>query len=466
MKFLKEQAYINGRWVSAADGATFDVLNPATGEVIASVADLSVDDVRGAIESARAAYKGWAAITAKARAAILRRWFDLIVAHADDLGALMVAEQGKPLAEATGEVLYGASFIEWFAEEGKRAYGDIMPSPIKDTRIHVTKRPVGVAAAITPWNFPSAMITRKAGPALAAGCPVICKPAQETPLSALALAVLAEEAGVPAGVFNVVPSTRSAAVGEELCTNAMVRKLSFTGSTAVGKILMRQCADNVKKISLELGGNAPFMVFDDADLDAAVEGLIACKYRNAGQTCVSANRIFVHEAVYDVFAEKFAAQVSKIDISPLINKSAVESVSAMIADATGKGVKLVCGGSADGQYFAPTILRDVSADMAVYREEIFGPVAPLFKFSTEEEVITAANDTHYGLAAYFYAKDMARIIRVSEALDYGMVAVNAGILSNEVAPFGGVKESGIGREGSKYGLDEYLEMKYTLLAGL
>ncbi len=466
MKFLKEQAYVNGQWVSAVSGATFDVINPANGEVIASVADLSVEEVRQAIVDANAAFKGWAALTAKERAAIMRRWFDLIVENADDLAALMTAEQGKPLAESKGEVLYGASFIEWYAEEGKRAYGDIIPSPIKGARIYVTRQPVGVAAAITPWNFPSAMITRKVGPALAAGCPMLCKPAKETPLSALALAVLAEEAGVPAGVFNVITSSDSRAVGAELCGNSTVRKLSFTGSTAVGKILMKQCADNVKKISLELGGNAPFIVFEDADLDAAVEGAIICKYRNAGQTCVCANRIFVHAAIYDEFAEKFAAKVAELELSPLINMDAVEKVSELVADATGKGADLVCGGGAKGQYYQPTILKNISKDMDIYHEEIFGPVAPLFKFSDEAEVIKIANDTEYGLASYFYSKDMARIMRVSEALEYGMVGVNTGILSNEVAPFGGVKESGIGREGSKYGLDEYLEMKYTLLAGM
>ncbi len=466
MKFLKEQAYVNGQWVSAGSGATFDVINPANGEVIASVADLSVEEVRQAIVDANAAFKGWAALTAKERAAIMRRWFDLIVENADDLAALMTAEQGKPLAESKGEVLYGASFIEWYAEEGKRAYGDIIPSPIKGARIYVTRQPVGVAAAITPWNFPSAMITRKVGPALAAGCPMLCKPAKETPLSALALAVLAEEAGVPAGVFNVITSSDSRAVGAELCGNSTVRKLSFTGSTAVGKILMKQCADNVKKISLELGGNAPFIVFEDADLDAAVEGAIICKYRNAGQTCVCANRIFVHAAIYDEFAEKFAAKVAELELSPLINMDAVEKVSELVADATGKGAELVCGGASQGQYYQPTILKNLSKDMDIYHEEIFGPVAPLFKFSDEAEVIKIANDTEYGLASYFYSRDMARIMRVSEALEYGMVGVNTGILSNEVAPFGGVKESGIGREGSKYGLDEYLEMKYTLLAGM
>ncbi len=466
MSLLVNKSYVDGKWIDAFDGATFDVFSPADGSVVASVADLGVEELKGAIEGAEAAFKGWASMTAKARAGILRRWFDLIVENADDLAVLMTAEQGKPIVESKGEVLYGASFIEWYAEEGKRAYGDIMPSPIPNSQIYVTKNPIGVAAAITPWNFPSAMITRKAGPALAAGCPMILKPAKETPLSALALAVLAEEAGIPAGIFNVVTSSNSKAIGAELCSNSTVRKLSFTGSTAVGKILMRQCADNVKKVSLELGGNAPFIVFDDADIDSAVTGAIACKYRNAGQTCVCANRIFVHDAVYDEFAEKFTAAVAELEISPMINAAAIEKTAEIVADALEKGAELVCGGSSEGQYYAPTILKNVSPDMAVYKEEIFGPVAPLFRFSDEDAVIKAANDTEYGLASYFYSRDMARIMRVSEALDYGMVGVNTGILSNEVAPFGGVKESGIGREGSKYGLDEYMEMKYTLLSGI
>lgn len=474
---IKDKAFINGQWVKAPK--SFDVKNPANDEVITSVPDMGGDDTRDAIGMAKEAMVGWAAMTAKERAAILKKWNDLILENADDLAAILTAEMGKPLAESKGEVLYGASFIEWFAEEGKRAYGDIIPSPIKGARILVEKQPVGVCGMITPWNFPSAMITRKAAPALAAGCSVVLKPAAETPLSALALAVLAEEAGFPEGVFNVLTSSDAASVGEEMCSNATVRKVSFTGSTAVGKILMKQCASTVKKLSLELGGNAPFIVFDDADIEAAVDGAIACKYRNAGQTCVCANRIYVHEAIYDDFAQRLAKKVEdmkvgagdedKVEIGPLINMEAVEKVEAHIADAKDNGAKVVTGGarhSKGGTFFEPTVLTGVTSKMKVAGEETFGPVAPLFKFSDTDDVIKQANDTQYGLASYFYAKDMAKIIKVAEALEYGMVAVNTPILSTEVAPFGGIKESGLGREGSKYGLDDYLEIKYILLSGL
>ncbi|MCB1562291.1 MAG: NAD-dependent succinate-semialdehyde dehydrogenase [Alphaproteobacteria bacterium] len=476
-KLFKEQAYIDGQWVSGTKN--FAVTNPADGAQVATVPDLGIQETKTAIEAARKALPGWAALSAKERAAILRRWADLVVEHANDLAALMVAEQGKPFAEARGEILYGAAFLEWFAEEGKRAYGDVIPSPIKRSRIFVTRQPVGVCALITPWNFPSAMITRKAGAALAAGCTCVAKPAAETPLSALALAVLAEEAGVPPGVFNIVTTSDSASIGKELCENKTVRKLSFTGSTEVGKILMRQCAGTLKRLSLELGGNAPFIVFDDADIDAAVEGALTCKYRNAGQTCVCANRIFVQAGIYDEFAKKFTEKVKAlkvgngaeegVTVGPLINEDAVSKVQAHIKDAADKGAKLLAGGRPHvlgGLFFEPTVIAGATQDMKFAQEETFGPVAPLFKFESEEEVIRLANSTPYGLAAYFYARNMGRVVRVSEALEFGMVAVNTGILSTEVAPFGGVKESGFGREGSKYGLDEYLEIKYTLLAGL
>lgn len=474
---FKERAYINGCWVGAS--ASFDVTNPADGSSIASVPDLGALETREAIKAAHEALPAWAGKTAKERAVILRRWADLMVEQADDLAHIMVAEQGKPFAEARGEILYGAAFLEWFAEEGKRAYGDLIPSPIKDSRILVTRRPVGVCALITPWNFPSAMLTRKAAPALAAGCTCVCKPAEDTPLSALALAVLAEEAGVPPGVFNIVTTSDAASVGQAMCESKIVRKLSFTGSTEVGKILMRQCAGTMKKLSLELGGNAPFIVFEDADIDAAVEGAVIAKYRNAGQTCVCANRIFVQAGVYDVFAEKFVKKVAAlkvgngaeagVTIGPLINTEAVLKVQDHIKDAISKGAEILIGGQSHahgGLFFEPTVISGATSAMKFSQEETFGPLAPLFKFEEEEEAINLANSTDYGLAAYFYARDMARIIRVSEALEFGMVAVNAGILSTEVAPFGGVKESGLGREGSKYGLDEYLEMKYILLAGL
>ncbi|NIP18708.1 MAG: succinate-semialdehyde dehydrogenase, partial [Xanthomonadales bacterium] len=455
------------------------VTNPADGSLIVEVPNQGVAETRRAIEAADAAWPAWRARTAKDRAAILRKWFDLMVENKDDLAALMTAEQGKPLFESAGEVMYGASFIEWFAEEGKRVYGDVIPTHLPDRRIVVIKQPVGVVAAVTPWNFPNAMITRKAGPALAAGCPIVIKPASETPLSALALAVLAEEAGLPAGVFNVITTTHSRETGKELTESPLVRKFSFTGSTEVGKILIRQCASTVKKVSMELGGNAPFIVFDDADVDAAVQGAVISKYRNAGQTCVCANRFYVQDGVYDEFVEKFTAAVRDlkvgrgeeegVNIGPLINEDAVEKVEELLGDSLDKGASLVEGGhrhELGGFFYEPTVVRDVTADMAFATEEIFGPVAPIFRFSEDEEVVELANATEYGLAAYFYARDIGRIWRVAEGLEYGMVCINDGILSTETAPFGGVKESGLGREGSKYGIDEFVEIKYITMAGL
>jgi succinate-semialdehyde dehydrogenase/glutarate-semialdehyde dehydrogenase len=476
---LRHQGYIDGRFVDADSGARFGVDDPATGERLAEVADMGKAETRRAIDAAHRALPGWRAKTAKERAAILRRWNDLLLANTEDLARLMTAEQGKPLAESRGEVAYGASFIEWFAEEGKRAYGDIIPTTGNDRRLMVLKQPIGVCAAITPWNFPIAMITRKVAPALAAGCTVVCKPAEATPLSALAIAVLGEEAGIPPGVLNIVTGLDAAAIGLELCTSNLVRKVSFTGSTEVGRILLRQSADTIKKLSLELGGNAPFLVFDDADLDAAVDGAIASKYRNAGQTCVCANRIYVQDSVYDEFARKLAAKVEALKvgpgteegvaIGPLIEPAALDKVREHVADAVGKGARVAVGGKPHprgGLFFEPTILVDVTQDMRVAREETFGPVAPLFRFRTEEEAIEMANATEFGLASYFYARDVGRIFRVAEAIESGMVCVNSGILSNEVSPFGGVKQSGLGREGSRYGLDEYLEIKYLCLAGL
>jgi succinate-semialdehyde dehydrogenase/glutarate-semialdehyde dehydrogenase len=476
---LREQAYINGAWVAADDGATFEVTNPADGTLLANAAQLGVGETRVAIEAAAAAWPAWRQRTAKDRAAILRRWYELILANKDDLAALMTAEQGKPLAESAGEVMYGASFIEWFAEEGKRVYGDVIPTHMPDRRIVVIKQSVGVVAAITPWNFPNAMITRKAAPALAAGCTFVVKPASETPLSALALAELAHQAGIPAGVFNVVTTKNSAAIGKELTESTLVRKFSFTGSTTIGKLLIRQCASTVKKVSMELGGNAPFIVFDDADVDAAVTGAIVSKYRNAGQTCVCANRIYVQEGIYDSFVQKFTAAVGElkigrgeeagVNIGPMISSSAVQKVEELLADAIGKGASVIEGGSRHelgGLFFEPTVVKDATANMAFATEEIFGPVAPIFKFRTEEEAIELANATDFGLAAYFYARDLGRVWRVAEELEYGMVCINDGILSTEVAPFGGVKESGTGREGSKYGIDEYVEIKYLTMAGL
>ncbi|WP_245559708.1 NAD-dependent succinate-semialdehyde dehydrogenase [Amorphus coralli] len=472
------QAYIAGAWADADSGATIEVTDPATGATLGTIPDCGAAETTRAIEAANAAWPAWRAKPAKERAAILRRFFELMMENQDDLARLMTAEQGKPLAEAKGEIAYAASFLEWFAEEAKRVYGETVPAPMADRRILVIKQPIGVTAAITPWNFPAAMITRKLAPALAAGCPMVIKPSEFTPYSALALCELAERAGVPAGVVSVITGD-AAAIGGEMTANPIVRKLSFTGSTAVGKLLMRQSADTVKKLSLELGGNAPFLVFEDADLDAAVEGAIACKFRNAGQTCVCANRIFVQSSVYDAFAEKFAAAAKAQTVGngfedgvvqgPLINEKAVEKVERHIADAVSKGATVLTGGDRHelGQtFFQPTVLAGVTPEMAVMREETFGPMAPLFSFDTEEEAIALANDTEFGLAAYFYARDVGRIMRVGEALEYGIVGINTGIISTEVAPFGGVKESGLGREGSHHGIDEYLEIKYMSLAGL
>lgn len=470
---LCDKAYVAGEWIDADDGATFEVTNPARGDVLTTLPDLGIAEVKRAIDAAAATQKEWAARTGKDRAAILRKWNDLMVANADDLGLILTAEMGKPLGEGKGEILYGASFIEWFAEEAKRVYGETIPGHQPDKRITVLKQPVGVVASITPWNFPNAMIARKVAPALAVGCTFVARPATETPLSALAMALLAERAGVPAGVFSVVTTTRASDVGKEFCNNPIVRKLTFTGSTEVGRILMEQAAGQIMKTSMELGGNAPFIVFDDADLDKAVEGAMISKYRNNGQTCVCANRIYVQAGVYDAFAEKLAAAVEAMNIGdgledgvtvgPLISMDAVEKVEEHIADATAKGAKIVTGGNRHalgGTFFEPTILTGVTSDMVVTNDETFGPVAPLFKFETEEEVVAAANDTIFGLASYFYSNDLSRVHRVQEALEYGMVGVNTGLISTEVAPFGGVKQSGIGREGSSHGTEDYLEMKY------
>jgi succinate-semialdehyde dehydrogenase/glutarate-semialdehyde dehydrogenase len=482
--FLKDasllctRCYVAGSWQEADDGATFEVCNPATGRLIARVPQMGARETRRAIEAANSAWKDWRAQTSKSRAAVLRRWYELMIENADDLARIMTAEQGKPIAEAKGEILYAASFLEWFAEEGKRTYGDTIPSPAPDKRIIVTKEPVGVCAAITPWNFPAAMITRKVGPALAAGCPIVVKPAEATPLSALALAELADRAGVPAGVFSVITGDPKT-IGSELTGNPIVRKLSFTGSTAVGKLLMKQCAATVKKVSLELGGNAPFIVFDDADLDAAVAGAMASKYRNSGQTCVCVNRFFVHERVYEAFAERLCVAVNQLKVGdgtvegvtqgPLINEAAVRKVESHIENAVSMGGRVAIGGvrhKLGRSFFQPTVLTQVDAAMQIAREEVFGPVAPLFKFISEDEVIHLANDTEFGLAAYIYSRDIGRIWRVAEALDYGIVGINTGLISNEVAPFGGVKQSGVGREGSHYGIDDYLVTKYLCLAGL
>ncbi|WER48683.1 NADP-dependent succinate-semialdehyde dehydrogenase [Cupriavidus sp. WKF15] len=475
---LRAQAYLAGSWQDADSGAAFAVTDPASGALVGTVPDMGAAETRRAIDAAQAAQAGWRRKTARERATVLRAWYELMLAHADDLALLMTTEQGKPLAEAKGEVVYAASFLEWFAEEARRVSGDVLATPASDKRLVVVREPVGVCAAITPWNFPLAMITRKAGPALAAGCAMVLKPAEDTPLSALALAVLAERAGLPAGLFSVITGN-AVAIGGELTANPAVRKLSFTGSTEVGRILMRQSADTIKKLSLELGGNAPFIVFDDADLDAAVEGAIASKYRNAGQTCVCANRLYVHDKVYDAFAAKLVAAVARLKVGhgvepgvlqgPLINAEAVAKVEAHIADALGKGARLLSGGkrhALGGTFFEPTVLADVTPAMRVAREETFGPLAPLFRFSSDEEAIAMANDTEFGLASYFYSRDIGRVWRVAEALEYGMVGINTGLISNEVAPFGGVKQSGLGREGSKYGLDEYLEIKYLCMGGV
>ncbi|MDG9874039.1 NADP-dependent succinate-semialdehyde dehydrogenase [Pseudomonas juntendi] len=473
-QLFRQQAYINGEWLDADNGQTIKVTNPATGEVIGTVPKMGTAETRRAIEAADKALPAWRSLTAKERSTKLRRWFELMIENQDDLARLMTTEQGKPLAEAKGEIAYAASFIEWFAEEAKRVYGDTIPGHQPDKRLIVIKQPIGVTAAITPWNFPAAMITRKAGPALAAGCTMVLKPASQTPYSALALVELAHRAGIPAGVLSVVTGS-AGEVGGELTGNSLVRKLSFTGSTEIGRQLMEECAKDIKKVSLELGGNAPFIVFDDADLDKAVEGAIISKYRNNGQTCVCANRIYVQDGVYDAFAEKLAAAVAKLKIGngledgtttgPLIDGKAVAKVQEHIEDAVSKGAKVLSGGKLiEGNFFEPTILVDVPKTAAVAKEETFGPLAPLFRFQDEAEVIAMSNDTEFGLASYFYARDMSRVFRVAEALEYGMVGINTGLISNEVAPFGGIKASGLGREGSKYGIEDYLEIKYLCIS--
>ncbi|MEP6607806.1 MAG: NAD-dependent succinate-semialdehyde dehydrogenase [Burkholderiaceae bacterium] len=478
---LKTEAYIGGAWLSAAARTRFAVTNPADGIEIAKVANCKAPEVQQAIDAAQKALPGWRARNAKERAAVMRRWFDLIIAHQEDLAKLMTAEQGKPLTESRGEITYGASFVEWFAEEAKRVYGDMIPTTADDKRLMVWKEPIGVAAAITPWNFPIAMITRKVAPAIAAGCTVIVKPAEQTPLCALALAELAHRAGLPPGVFNVVPAdeTNSIAVGKLLCESPVVRKLSFTGSTAVGRILMQQSASTLKKLSLELGGNAPFIVFDDAAIDAAVDGAVASKYRNAGQTCVCTNRFYVHTKIYDEFVHKFAAKAAQLIVGsgfdpgvqqgPLIDTNALKKVEQHVADAKNLGAKVITGGerhALGGTFYQPTVLADATDKMVLTREETFGPVAPVFRFLRDEEAIAAANATEFGLAAYFYSRDVARVFRVAEALEYGIVGVNTGLMSNEVAPFGGIKQSGFGREGSKYGIEEYLVTKYVCVGGI
>ena len=477
-KLFRENGYIDGAWAEADTRARFEVRNPADGSVIGSVPNMGVAETRRAIAAAEAALPAWRALTAKERSKIVRNWYNLIVANVDDLALLLTTEQGKPLAEARGEILYGASFVEWFAEEAKRVYGDVIPTPTNDRRIIVIKQPIGVVAAITPWNFPNAMITRKVAPGLAVGCTFVLKPAEQTPLSALALAELAERAGFPKGVLNIVTGD-PAPIGQELCASPVVRKVTFTGSTEVGRILMRQSADTIKKLSLELGGNAPFIVFDDADLDAAAEGALASKYRNAGQTCVCANRIYVQDSVYDAFAAKLGEKVKKfkvgkgteegVNIGPLIDNQGLAKVEDHVADAVSKGAKVVMGGkrhSLGGLFYEPTLLTEVTPDMKVSREETFGPVAPLYRFKKDEDAVKLANNTEFGLAAYFYSRDVGRIFRVAEAIETGMVGVNVGILANEVAPFGGVKQSGLGREGSKYGIDDFLEIKYLAIGGI
>lgn len=471
---LETRAYVNGIWI--ARETTFPVYNPSTGDCIARVSDMDVTDTTAAIDAAFAARKDWAEWAGKERANVLRKWFDLMVENADDLATILTAEMGKPWAEARGEILYGASFIEWFGEEAKRVYGDVIPGHQRDKRIVVLKQPVGVVGSITPWNFPNAMIARKVAPALAVGCTFVARPAELTPLSALAMAVLAERAGIPAGVFNVIPSSDSAGVGKELCSNEKVAKITFTGSTRVGKILMNQCSNTIKKMSLELGGNAPFIVFDDADLDVAVDGAMIAKFRNNGQTCVCANRIYVQDGVYDAFAAKLSQKVGQlrvgdgfadgVTIGPLINTAAVTKVEEHIADAKEKGAVVIEGGARSrtgGTFFDPTVLKNVTKDMKVAREETFGPLAPLFRFQGEADVIDMANDTEFGLAAYFYSRDYSRVWRVAEALETGMVGINTGLISTEVAPFGGIKQSGLGREGSKYGIEDYLEVKYLCM---
>ena len=477
-QLFRNRAYLDGAWVEADSHARIEIDNPADGTLVGHVPNMGAAETRRAIEAANAALPAWRALPAKERSRLLRKWYDLIVANADDLALLLTTEQGKPLAEAKGEVVYGASFVEWFAEEAKRVYGDVIPSPTNDRRLIVLKQPIGVCAAITPWNFPNAMITRKVSPGLAAGCTFVLKPAEQTPFSALALAVLAERAGIPKGVLNIVTG-EPVAIGKELCASPIVRKVTFTGSTEVGRILMRQSADTVKKMSLELGGNAPFIVFDDADLDAAAEGALASKYRNAGQTCVCANRIYVQDGVYDAFAAKLADKTralkvgrgteAGVTIGPLIDEQGLKKVEEHVADAIAKGAKVVLGGkrsSLGGRFFEPTLLTEMKPSMKVAREETFGPVAPLFRFHDDAEAIRLANDTEFGLCAYFYSRDVGRIFKAAEALEAGIVGVNVGIISNEVAPFGGVKQSGLGREGSKYGIEDFLEIKYVCLGGI
>jgi succinate-semialdehyde dehydrogenase/glutarate-semialdehyde dehydrogenase len=475
---LCDKAYINGEWCAANDGKLLPVRNPATGDEIVSIASVGADETRRAIDAAATAMQSWKQLPAKTRAQLLRSWFDLIMANQEDLALLMTAEQGKPLAESRGEVAYGASYVEWFGEQAKRINGDVIPGPGPDKRIVCIKQPVGVVAAITPWNFPIAMITRKAAPALAAGCTVVIKPASETPLCALALAMLAERAGIPPGVLNVVAGS-ARAIGGELTANPTVRKLTFTGSTPIGKVLEAQCAETMKKTSMELGGNAPFIVFDDADLDAAVAGALISKYRNAGQTCVCSNRLFVQNSIYDAFVEKLVAETAAmkvgdgmedgVTVGPLVNVKASEDVDELVQASLASGAQLALGGgphALGGSFYQPTVLTEVDSTMAVFRNEIFGPVAPVIRFDSEDEVIAMANDTEFGLASYFYTRDIGRVWRVAEALEYGIVGINEGIISNEMAPFGGVKESGSGREGSHYGIDDYVEVKYMLMGGL
>ena len=477
-QLFRDRAYVNGAWVEADSKGRFDVDNPADGAILGSVPNMGAAEARRAIEAANAALPAWRALTGKERSNILRKWFNLIVANADDLATLLTAEQGKPIAEARGEIIYGASFVEWFAEEAKRVYGDVIPTLANDRRLIVIKQPIGVVAAITPWNFPNAMITRKVAPGLAVGCTFVLKPAEQTPYSALALAELAERAGFPKGVLNIITGD-APAIGQEMCASPIVRKVTFTGSTEVGRILLRQSADTVKKVSLELGGNAPFIVFDDADLDAAAEGAITSKYRNAGQTCVCANRIYVQDGVYDAFAAKLAEKVrafkvgkgseAGVTIGPLIDKQGLAKVEEHVADAVGKGAKVILGGrrhELGGLFYQPTLLTEVTSSMKVSREETFGPVAPLYRFKTDQEAIEMANATEFGLAAYFYSRDIGRVFRVAEAIESGMVGINVGILANEAVPFGGVKQSGLGREGSKYGVDEFLEIKYLCVGGI
>ena len=475
-KLFRDRAYLDGAWAEADSKKRFDVDNPADGAIIGSVPDMSTAETRRAIAAAQAALPAWRALTAKERSKILRKWYDLILANADDLALILTTEMGKPLAESKGEIMYGASFVEWFAEEAKRVYGDVIPTPSNDRRIITIKQPIGVVGAITPWNFPNAMITRKVAPGLAVGCTFVLKPAEQTPFSALALAELAERAGMPKGVLNIVTGD-PVAIGQELCASPIVRKITFTGSTEVGRILMRQSADTVKKMSLELGGNAPFIVFDDADLDAAAEGALASKYRNAGQTCVCANRIYVQDSVYDAFAAKIAEKIKAlkvgrgtdagVNIGPLIDEQGLKKVEEHVADAVAKGAKVVLGGhKMQGRFFEPTLLTEMKPDMKVAREETFGPVAPLFRFKDDADAIRLANDSEFGLCAYFYSRDVGRVWRAAEALEAGIVGVNVGIISNEVAPFGGVKQSGVGREGSKYGIEDFLEIKYVCLGGI